>query len=140
MRRYQGWYPRFPDTSTDIAEQGVVGDLFSRIHRPPSFHTLAKKEPNPNPFNLKEPPLTCRMRAAALSFPHSRGDRQAEPCPASTPAAPSTAYTRGQTHSTSKWWNEVRANQALNAMESWTLWLFHCLIVCPLVFSYQGDE
>lgn len=34
----------------------------------------------------------------------------------------------------------VWANQALNAMERWTVWPFQWLIFCSFVFSYQGDE
>lgn len=105
--QYQGWYPRFPDTCTDVAEQGAVGDLFSRIHRPASFHTFTKKKTQMWTFsvwrNHHEP---AEWGVAALSFPRSGSDRQAEPCPGSAPAAPSTGNTRGQTHSTSKWCNQ----------------------------------
>jgi len=72
----------------DIAEQ--VESCSPLLHMPTSCHTFVKKDPNLNPFNLKEPPLTYETRSGSSELPIQTQQLTGRATPSQCPAAPGT--------------------------------------------------
>lgn len=102
---------------------------------------IYKKRPKCEPFQSEGTTMNLRSeewplwasRAAAVTGRQSRAQ-------AALPQLPALATLVGRHTVLLSGATRVWANQALNGMESWTVWLFHCLIMCPFVFSYRGNE